>query len=420
MQLVELNEKEYKEFTKNNKAHFLQSYEWGEVSHLRKNKVYYLGLKDDDKIVASALVLEKKLYSKYTYFYIPRGYTIDYHNKELLKIFTNEMIKFAHEHHAIYFKIDPAIKLHTIDENANIIEGPNNYDIVKNIESVGFKHLKLTNYFETNQPRFTFRIPLVGSIEEIENKYTNTTKARIKKALDSEVFVDIGNQDDVKEFSRLMELTEKRQDFYSHSSEFFNNFYKIFKKSNMVTLYLGKINLLKLKTKLDKNIKELEDEFNSLKNIDSKKANGRKKEIEKNINSIKSQLEFLKDKPLKTIVVSSYLIVKYNDFAWALYAANDMDYKTIYANYLVYQKQIRDSYNEGYKFFDVFGTIGNPNAENKLIGLHDFKKKWGGEYTEFIGEFDYILNPILYFMYKRIAPIKHKIANKKLRKGVKK
>ena len=419
MQLIELNKDEYKEFTKKNKAHFLQSYEWGEISVLRKNRVYYLGLKDNNEIKATALVLEKKLYSKYTYFYIPRGFTIDYKDKELLRIFTEEMKKFAQEHHAIYFRIDPAIKLHTIDSNAQVVEGINNYDVVSNLESIGYKHLKLTKYFETNQPRFTFRIPLVGSIEEIENKYTSTTRSRIKKALNSEVFVETGNREDVKEFTRLMILTEKRQDFYSHSPEFFENFYNIFSKSGMVTLYLGKINLLKLKNKLEKEKKELTDEFNSLKDIDSRKANNRRKEIEKNLNSVNEQFNFLSNKPLKTIVVSSYMIVKYNDYAWALYAANDMDYKTMYANYLVYQKQIQDAFNEGYKVFDVFGTIGDPNGNSHLLGLHDFKKKWGGEYTEFIGEFDYVLNPILYFSYMKINPIRHKIANKKLRKGVK-
>ena len=94
-----------------------------------------------------------------------------------------------------------------------------------------------------------------------------------------------------------------------------------------------------------------------------------------------------------------------------------MDYKNYFPNYLVYQKQITDSFNEGYKVFDVFGTIGDPNSSSHLVGLHDFKKKWGGEYIEFIGEFDYILKPFLNFIYTKIIPIRHKIINKHLRKN---
>jgi len=94
-----------------------------------------------------------------------------------------------------------------------------------------------------------------------------------------------------------------------------------------------------------------------------------------------------------------------------------MEYKNFYANYLIYEKQIRDAKNNGIEIFDVFGTIGNPNDNSNLVGLHDFKKKWGGEYTEFIGEFDYIINPVLYYMYVYIIPIRHKIVNRKLKRS---
>ncbi|MBQ8892472.1 MAG: peptidoglycan bridge formation glycyltransferase FemA/FemB family protein [Bacilli bacterium] len=419
MQLVELNELEYKEFTSKNKAHFLESYEWGIISKYRGYKVYYLGLKDKEEVKASALVLEKKLLFGYTYFYIPRSFTINYKDKELLMEMVSKLKEFAKSKKVIFIRIDPAIKLHTIDENANVIDGENNYDIVDNLKNVGFKHLKLTKYFETNQPRFTFRIPLKNSLEEIEKRYSSTTKSRIKKAINSCAFVEIGNKNDVKEFSRLMKLTEKRQDFYSHNSEFFEKFYEVFNKNDMVTLYLGKIDLLKLSEKLEKEKEVLEEEYNALKDIDSKKNNNKRKEIEKNLISIKTQLDNLENKPKKTIVVSSYLIVKYNDMAWALYAANDMNYKTLYVNYLVYQTQIKDCFEEGIKVFDVFGTIGDPNGNSSLLGLHDFKKKWGGEYTEFIGEFDLILNKFMYFIYTKLIPIYHNMVNKKLKKEVK-
>lgn len=419
MHLFELKENEYREFTNNNKAHFLQSYEWGEVSKIRGYIPYYLGLMDNDEIKASSLVLEKKLLLNYTKLYIPRGFTIDYKNKELLEKMTKEIKKFAKEKKAIFVKIDPAIKLHTIDENAKVIEGENNYDIVKNLEDVGFIHLPLTKFFETSQPRFTFRIPLEKSIEEIENRYSSTTKSRIKKAINSEVFVEVGDINDVKEFSRLMKLTEKRQDFYSHDGEFFEKFYEIFSKNDMVTLYLGKIDLVKLSKKLESDRQNYLKELDEIKDIDSKKSNNRRKEIDKNLNSLLEQIKFLDNKPKETIVVSSYLIVKYNEYAWALYAANDMDYKTMYANYLVYKTQIEDAFNENIKVFDVFGTIGDPSSNSSLLGLHDFKKKWGGEYTEFIGEFDLVLNKFMYFVYTKLIPIYHKLVNRRLKKEVK-
>ena len=93
-----------------------------------------------------------------------------------------------------------------------------------------------------------------------------------------------------------------------------------------------------------------------------------------------------------------------------------MDYKNLFGNYAVYKKQIRDAKESGLDIFDVFGTIGDPNSKSHLVGLHDFKKKWGGEYTEFIGEFDYITNKFMYFVYIKLIPLRHKIINKMLRR----
>lgn len=418
MEFIEnVSEKEYREFTEKNKTtHFLESYEWGELSKSRNFIPVYTGVKEKGKLIASALLLKKELPLGYSYYYIPRGYTIDYNNRKLFEFFTEELKKYCKKNKALFFRIDPDIKLHTIDENANPIEGENNHELVEYLQKLGFKRRKLTKFFETMQPRFTFRIPLSGSIEEIEGRYTKTTLQRIKKAEQSGIIVEKGDASDIKEFTRLMKMTEKRQDFYSHSDEFFENFYNVFSKKNYVTLYLGKIDIKETSDKLNTKKKELEERLEAIKDDNGKKANNLRKEIQKELDSAVNQLDFFKDKPQEKIVVSSYLIVNYGNKSWALYAANDMDYKNQFANYLVYKNQIRDAFNSGIEIFDVFGTVGDPNSTSSLVGLHDFKKKWGGEYTEFIGEFDYVLNGFMYYVFTKLIPLRHKIVKKLLKR----
>ena len=417
MKLVSMNENEYRTFTNlNTSIHFLQSYEWGELSKQRGYTPFYIGLLDKDKFVASALLLQKKLFFGFSYFYIPRGYNIDYKNTKLIKIFTDELKNWCKKKKGIFFKIDPDIKLHTIDSNAAVIEGENNYKLVEFLEKIGFKRRKLNKYFETMQPRFTFRIPLEKSIEEIEGRYSQTNIQRIKKAEKNGIIVEKGTEKDISEFVRLMKMTEKRQGFYSHDENFYQQFYNLFSKNNNVTLYLGKLDLDKTKKELLNKKESLNDELNSLIEINSKKANSRKKEINKEIEGINNNLSFYDKDKSGTIVVSSYLTVNYGNKCWALYAANDMKYKGLFANYLVYKTQIRDAKEMGAEIFDVFGTIGDPNSKSNLIGLHDFKKKWGGEYIEFIGEFDFITNNLMYMIYKILIPIRHKFVRKTLRK----
>ena len=61
MKLVELEKEEYIKFTKENNAHFLESYEWGRVSEFRGYKEYYVGLKDNEEVKDSTLMLKKDL-----------------------------------------------------------------------------------------------------------------------------------------------------------------------------------------------------------------------------------------------------------------------------------------------------------------------------------------------------------------------
>jgi peptidoglycan pentaglycine glycine transferase (the first glycine) len=77
----------------------------------------------------------------------------------------------------------------------------------------------------------------------------------------------------------------------------------------------------------------------------------------------------------------------------------------------LYYQIIKDAYDNHYEIIDFFGTSGeaNPDKSNPIYGIHNFKKRLGGEYTEFIGEFDFILNKPLYYAYKILLPIYRKI-----------
>lgn len=397
--IEKVDEKAFSDFVSTHeKGHFLQSYEWGEVSKLKGWTPFYVGLKAKDKLVATALLLKKCLPLGYSYFYIPRGYVMDYNDQKLLKIFTEHIDQFTKKHRSLFFKIDPDIKLHTIDKEANVIEGENNYSLVASLEKIGFKRKKLNKFFENEQPRFTFRVTLDSS-ENIDKRYSKTVHRFIKKANSYEVVPYIGSKEEIKEFVRLMKLTEKRQNFYSHKDSYYDTFYEIFKKNNHVELMLAKINL-------DKIINNLQDQIDNMKASDSEALSKKIKEKE----FFESQRGKNND-----IIVSAYLTVFYGNKAWYLYGANDMAYKMTFSNYKLFDFQIKTALERNVKIFDEFGTIGDVHTTNKLIGLHEFKKKFGGEYTEFIGEFDYVQKPFINFLYHIVIPIRRKLVRTKLR-----
>ena len=84
MEFVELTEKEFANYSKKSKyTSFFQMPEWAEVKKDNGWGHYYVGLKDNDKVVAATLLLHKRIKFFKNMFYAPRGFLIDYDNLEI-------------------------------------------------------------------------------------------------------------------------------------------------------------------------------------------------------------------------------------------------------------------------------------------------------------------------------------------------
>ena len=419
-----IGKEEYENFIRNsNYTHFMQSYDFGKIREYKGFIPHYVGLKKDNKIVCAALILEKKLVFGYSYFYSPRGYVIDYNDRELLKIFTEELAKFAKTRKAIYTKIDPGIKLHTIDQDGNEISGEKNYDLVEYLKEIGYKHLGYNLGFEHEQPRFTFRIDLDGDWNTIYQRMHPTTRKILNKGNQYNLEVYKGDMNDIKDFYITMIETAKREGIIQSPIEYYKEFYKIFNEDNLSDMYIVKANIKNLIENFENKISNVEIEINKLNSEQYKnkeKNQNKLNDLNNQINKLNKQLEEIKKITDKEVVLSSIITVKYKDKVWTVHGGNNSILMELNANYLCYYTIMKDAYDEGYKIMDCFGTCGiaNPDKSNPIYGIHSFKKRLGGEYIEFIGEFDYINKKFLYKLFlialkfhRKLSRIKQKRKN---------
>lgn len=61
-------------------------------------------------------------------------------------------------------------------------------------------------------------------------------------------------------------------------------------------------------------------------------------------------------------------------------------------NYLLQWSIICWALERGSRIYDFRGVSGDLSEDNPLYGLYRFKKGFGGEFTEFIGEYDLVLD----------------------------
>ena len=402
---VEINR--YREFESNHKkSHFLQSYEWGLFCKRAKGQVpCYVGMEDENgNLVATCLILLRKTPFGFSYGYAPRGFILDYSNKDVIKVFTTYLKEYMKNNKIIYIKFDPDIKYQDIDENGNKIDGgENNYELYDYMLSLGYKHTGFYRLYEGNQPRYTFRINLNKTWEEIEAKFNKSFMKSVKRSYSYNLIVD--NDVKVDDFYRLLQSNSSKDDFDPHSLEYYKIFSEEMSKDNNMKYFNISIRPKELLENISKDIDALNKELEVSKKKEA--------DIKNKISRLEKEKEVFSKIDKDEVCICSLICTYTKTHAWSLYIGSDDLANFTFAVTRSYYEAIKDAYNNGYEFFDLFGTPGDPNTKYKnLAKLHDFKRKFGDEYIEFIGEFDLVNNKLLY----KMLPIMLKVYRKLRRK----
>lgn len=410
MELVDnLTKEEYvKFFHKCKYNHFLQSYAWGETCRKRKQSPIYLGLKDDKgKLVGACLALRRNTPFGMCYFYAPRGFIVDYSNLELVEKFTEELKKYIKKQNAIYFKMDPGIVYQEIDEDAKPIEGgKNNYELFKKLIDLGYIHGGFSTLFTKNQPRYTFRINTKRPLEDIENSMNKTYLKTIKRSYNYDL--EISNDYDNETFYNLMKDIANKDNFNGNSKEFFDAHNKSFSSEDSITY-------ITIKIYPDKEIKKAEEELNKIKKDVEEGKIPQKRMADTNniIARYEKDIEVFKPYEGKYPdgLVSLVLICPHTDRAmWTLYIGNNSLATHTFAVNRSYYEAIKYAEEHDYEFLDLFGTCGEPHTKEKnYAGIHEYKRKMGGTYTEFMGEFDLVNKKFWYKVLPTLLKIYRKI-----------
>lgn len=424
-----------------NKGHVFQTSYWADVKEEWSSR-YIGGFDGNGEIVlASMIILRRIPYVNRYMGYIPRGFTCDYQNRELLKEFTSFLREYGKKNRIAFITIDPDIHLKENEEAINYGE-----EIRESLLKLGYINKKAEN-FENIQPNFVFRLDIDGAEEgeekkkRIFNNFTSKTRYNIKVAQDRGLTVEAYdknniNDDVLEEFHKLMVITGKRDNFITRPKKYFGNM--IDKMYPYCRLYMVKYDYnkdferinekltsqLKNKERLEHRRKDTEEKLNQEKDADKlDKLLKKLKDIEKNISEAERQIssfnvrikeiEEFKDKG--QVYVSGAIYLYYGDKGWYLYGASHNILRDTMPNFLMQWSMIEDSIALGCSIYDFRGVSGDLNPENPLYGLYKFKKGFSGKFVEFIGEFELVIDKNIYRMFKYALP-KFKAIRAKLRR----
>ncbi len=440
---VEINSSEIDKFNESDrKGHIFQTSYWAELKKDWKKK-FIAGYDNDNNMVITATILLRKApYINKYMGYIPRSFTCDYNNKKLLIEFTEYLREFAKKNNISFITIDPDIHLKENEEALS--EGT---EIKNFLKSLGYKNTDSKN-FEAIQPNFVFRLPLPteGNKMDIKKavfkKFSSKTRYNIKVAEERGLSVEVYdketlNEDVLDRFHEIMVTTGKRDNFLVRHREYFKDMidylyphcrlymvkYSYENDFNRLSEKLNKQE--EAKTKAINKIKELKVKLDAETDEDKKSRIEKKlndqdkrlKEAERQIEGFKKKISDIEPFKGQEIYLSGSIYLYYGNKAWYLYGASENILRDTMPNFAMQWSMICDSIDLGCDVYDFRGVSGDLNPENPLYGLYKFKKGFNGNFVEFIGEFDIVIDNGIYTLYKKAFPqfkkIRNAIMNKK-------
>lgn len=207
-------------------------------------------------------------------------------------------------------------------------------------KKLGYKiNSKAIKFDQEIQARHNFRLNLENKTEEeVFAQFASKTRYNVRVAIKKGVRVEEKNEDGIDEFYQLMQETGKRDNFRTRPKEYFETILKEFPKET--SIYIA----------------------------------------------------YYEDKPLATIMP-----MLYGNKMWYLYGASSNEHRNLMPTYLLQWEMIKLAIKHQCRVYDFRGVSMERGEED---GLYRFKKGFGGDFVELIGEIYILFKPIKYEFYK--------------------
>ena len=117
-------------------------------------------------------------------------------------------------------------------------------------------------------------------------------------------------------------------------------------------------------------------------------------------NNLLKATDLLKNNP-DGIAIGAAMIIKYDNAAYLFTEGIDEEYGNLNASTLLKWKLIEDYNNQGLKYINLNGIVGDFENQNEYSGLNESKLGFNSIITEYAGEFDIVLNNLMYNWYQK-------------------
>lgn len=413
-QVLNLTDKEFDDFIKGHKhGDFSQTTGWAKVKADNwYSRTVVIG--KEGQPLGGALLLFRNLPKiNATLCYAPRGLVVDYGDLNLVERLIQQVKAVAKEEESFTIKIDPNVKR---DEYPGLVEF---------LKEQGFSHNGFSKGLVDVQPRWTFLVDLDKDFDEVFKGFNSQTRNLIRKAEKNGVVCNKRGKEALDIFWKLMEETGNRDEILVRNPQYYRDLMDAFEGRDEIHLFIASLDVKKVldasngelatvekdRVKFQKKL-EATDDPKKQKNFkdELKILDGREAKAKDRIH----EMTLLLEAGEMELPLAGAMIMTFGAQGYYLYAASSDSMRELNPSYFMQKTMMEYAKSKGVKEYDLGGISGFTEADaefekDKASGLYMFKRQFGGEMCEKVGEFNCKLRPVLATAFELALKVREKV-----------
>lgn len=417
-----LSENEFDEYSQNHPlTSFHQSSNWAKVKASNGWNYEFVGIEDENGLCGAALLLSKTMARVFKMYYSPRGFLLDYQNKKLVKEFTAAVKEHVKKQGGIFFKIDPYLDERELDLDGEVVE--NGYDnrMVKSLlQDYGYHYLvRKDGSPKTTMIHSMFVLEFhQQTADELFKQFSKHVKQSIKNAMKYGVQIEDLTYDQLPRFKAMLQKTADRRGFIDRPLSYYQQMYQSFATEGKMIFRMATLNMDVYQEQLQQRYEKAQNVYDRLfakkeQNPESSRYDGELKEALVNLEASKKRLDEVKEVVAvygKIVDLSCACYFLWGNEILNLYGGNEEELLKYGGQYLLHWDMINKAIDEGYSRYNFYGIPDILDKEDKdTYGVYLIKRGFHGKVSRLLGEFDYVISPVMYQLYQFALKVYNKV-----------
>ena len=407
MKLVTLNQQQFNKYASSHRYRsYYQTSAYG-LSMLKLGyNVHYFGIVDGtNSLIGATMILYKEVFMNNKIAYAPRGILFDYSDSKKVKELAECLKNLLGKQGFMLLRMDPYIPISIHSNDGNLINMNNQESIIlENLATAKFEYKGKNLFFENEKPRWEALVLLNKNEEVLFESFDKRTRNKIRRAKNIGIEVYNDTTKDIKDLYEFVGKKDKKPIKYYEAlvKNFGENIDVYYEKINTETFI---INSRKMYENELLNNEQLAERIQQYAPNDRERQNtlNKKMESDKLVSSYKNNMllatELLKNHP-EGILIGGALVIKYDNAAYIVSDGYNEKFSSLNASYLIKWQMISDYNRQGLKYLNMNAVVGEFEKKNQYSGLNEMKLGFNTIVTEYIGEFDLVLNNFTYNLFK--------------------